>query len=140
MQYGKMDFTEENIEDAINFLLDTPTNELCYLPKNTNNIFRVATIYAHNTQVSGTPPYQYKSNAAFWRNTVSFQINEDGSITPYQTSGSGNTQEWQCMNYEQAKSVYFNKAEYTGFWLPTVAIIMFYFICRFIFRLLRGKI
>lgn len=82
MQYGKMEFTEENIEDAINFLLDTPTNELCYLPKNTGNIFRVATIYDHNTQKSGSAPYQYKTNAAFYRNTVSFQINEDGSITP----------------------------------------------------------
>lgn len=48
-------------------------------------------------------------------------------------------QEWQCMSYEQARSIYFNKAPYTEFWMPTIAIIMFYFICRFIFRLLRGE-
>lgn len=140
MQNGPIQFTEENILAVINEILNTTTNELCYLPPNTNNIFQVATVYSHNEQTAGSSPYQYKDNRAFYRNTVSFTINQDGTITPNSGGGAGNVQEWRCMDFEQAKSAYFNKPEYTGFWLPTIAIIMFYFICRFIFRLLRGRI
>lgn len=137
MTYNEpMDFTEENIIQSVNSILITPTDDLCYAPPNSNNIFAVYTVYSQNQQTSGSAPYQYQNNATFYRNRVNFQILPSGQIMATSGGNGGNITTLSCLNFEDAYKSYLTKNEYNNFWFPVVSLVAFIFILTMIYKII----